>query len=334
MNMAASTQKPISPEPRKAIFFAGLAILMWSTVATAFKLALRYQTPYQLLFYSALISTVVLFVLLATQKQMYLIWQTTRSALLSSLGLGFLNPFCYYLVLFQAYNRLPAQEAQPLNYTWPIFLSLLAVPILKQPLRWRSLIAFCISPIGVLIIATRGDLFSLRFSEPIGVSLALCSGLIWGLFWTLNVRDQRPPLIKLFLNFFCGLLFIAAAGFFTHGMGSPRTANQIFPGWLGLAAAAYVAIFEMSCTFFFWLKALTLARSATMISNLAYLIPFISFILIQLITNETIRLFSIIGLLFILSGILVENYSNITKWYQRSTKSNITVQSSGNHELI
>jgi hypothetical protein len=32
--------------------------------------------------------------------------------------------------LFEAYDRLPAQVAQALNYTWALTLTLLAVPVL------------------------------------------------------------------------------------------------------------------------------------------------------------------------------------------------------------
>ena len=37
---------------RQAILFGLSAVLLWSTVATAFKLSLRYCTPIELLLYS------------------------------------------------------------------------------------------------------------------------------------------------------------------------------------------------------------------------------------------------------------------------------------------
>ena len=41
--------------------------------------------------------------------------------------LGLVNPFLYYLVLFKAYDLLPAQEAQAINYTWALMLAFLSV---------------------------------------------------------------------------------------------------------------------------------------------------------------------------------------------------------------
>ncbi|NJK98814.1 MAG: EamA family transporter, partial [Bacteroidales bacterium] len=49
--------------------------------------------------------------------------------------LGFLNPLLYYLVLFKAYSLLPAQIAQPLNYTWPLILVILSIIFLSKNIR-------------------------------------------------------------------------------------------------------------------------------------------------------------------------------------------------------
>ena len=80
---------------------------------------------------------------------------------LHSLVLGALNPFLYYLVLFEAYALLPAQEAQALNYTWALTMALLAVPLLGHSLRAGELLAALVCYGGVLVIATRGQLLSL-----------------------------------------------------------------------------------------------------------------------------------------------------------------------------
>jgi len=90
-------------------------------------------------------------------------------------ALGFLNPFLYYVILFKAYSLLPAQEAQPLNWTWPIMLVLLSIVILKQPIRWVNVLAIVISFSGVLVISTRGDVLAFQFTNLPGALLALGS---------------------------------------------------------------------------------------------------------------------------------------------------------------
>ena len=128
--------------------------------------------------------------------------------LLRSAANGFLNPFLYYVVLFKAYSLLPAQEAQPLNFTWPIVLVFLSAPMLGQRIRPLSILALGLSFLGVLIVSTHGDLLGLRFTNLPGAILAMGSAVVWALFWLTNVKDERDEVLKLFLNFFFGFLYI------------------------------------------------------------------------------------------------------------------------------
>jgi drug/metabolite transporter (DMT)-like permease len=52
-------------------------------------------------------------------------------------------------------ERLPAQIAQPLNYTWAITLSLLAVPILGQRMSWRAASGLLVSYCGVVVLLSQ-----------------------------------------------------------------------------------------------------------------------------------------------------------------------------------
>jgi drug/metabolite transporter (DMT)-like permease len=216
-----------------------------------------------------------------------------RSALL-----GFLNPFLYYIILFKAYSILPAQEALSLNYLWAITLTLLSIPILKQKISFISIFAIFISFIGVIIIATHGNILSLKFTNPIGVSLALSSTIVWSLFWIYNVKDTRDDVAKLFLNFLFGFIFILITVLFTRKLSIPS-----IPGLLG---ASYAGIFEMGITFILWLKVLSLSKTTAKVSNLIYLSPFLSLVIIRFAVGEEILTSTAIGLLLIVTGILVQ----------------------------
>lgn len=135
--------------PPRALLLGLCAVLLWSTVATAFKLSLRLLSPIELLLYAATTSTLVIGCILWYQGKFYLIWRCSGKEYLLSLGLGFLSPFLYYLILFKAYQLLPAQQAQPINYTWALTLSLLSVPLLGQRVRWQQWLALLISYCGV-----------------------------------------------------------------------------------------------------------------------------------------------------------------------------------------
>ena len=119
-------------DQKKRILFALAAVLFWSTVASAFKLSLRTLTPAELLLYAGLTSTLVLGLILLFQGKLGDALSGGRETIGTALKLGLLNPFLYYLILFKAYDLLPAQEAQPLNYTWAITLTLLSIPLLNR----------------------------------------------------------------------------------------------------------------------------------------------------------------------------------------------------------
>jgi drug/metabolite transporter (DMT)-like permease len=262
---------------QKAYTYAALVVLMWSTVASAFKLSLKHLDYAQLLFYAAVVSTLTLFALLLLQNKFRLLLDCTRRDCMHSLFLGFLNPFLYYVVLLRAYSLLPAQQAVALNYTWAI-----------------------ISYFGALIIATRGDFAGFRVLSLTGILLALGSAVIWALFWIFNIKDRRDETVKLFLNFVFGFVFICIYMIFTRRFAIPN-----LPGLLG---AAYVGIFEMGITFVLWLKALRLSRTTAQVSNLIYLTPFFALVFINIVVGERILFSTVIGLVLIVSGILLQKY--------------------------
>ncbi len=289
-------------QQKQAYVYAVSAVLLWSTVASAFKISLRYLDYLQLLFYASIVSMVVLFIILVIQNKLQLLSQYSTKEYFHSALLGLLNPFLYYIILFKAYSLLPAQEAQPLNYTWSIALALLSIPLLKQRIKPVSFLALIISYFGVFIISTHGNIGVLKFSNLYGVLLALGSAVIWALFWIFNIRDKRDEITKLFLNFLFGFIFISLAMLLSSRL-------RIIPSPAGIAGATYVGLFEMGSTFVFWLKALKLSRTTAQVGNMIYLSPFISLVLIHFVVGEKVLLSTLIGLIFIISGIMLQQYA-------------------------
>ena len=285
---------------RQSYIYAALAVLLWSTVPTAFKISLGELEILPMLTIAALTSTMVLLIILLAGKKTDLIWKTTCNELLNSALLGFINPFLYYLILLKAYQLLPAQVAQPLNMIWPIILVFFSVPILGQKIERKSFIALFISFIGVYIISSQGKLFTPLHSDLTGVLLAIGSSVFWAFYFILNVRDNRDEAVKLFLNFLCGSVYLIVTMIITGKW-------QLELGIRGAAASVYIGIFEMGITFFFWLKALQMASTTDKVSNLVYIAPFISLIFVHYILHEPVYYTTPAGLLLIIIGILIQN---------------------------
>ncbi len=289
----------------KSYLYAGLSVLLWSTVATAFKLGLSELDFIQLIFYASATSVVVLFIILILQSKIKLLAHQTRSQWFYSLFLGAFNPLFYYLVLFKAYSLLPAQLAQPLNMVWPIVLTLLSVPLLGQKIGRWSIAGLFISFAGVVFISSQGGLSGFQNTSFTGVLLALGSSVFWSLYWILNVRDNRDGVLKLFLNFLFGLLYLTIVMYFFSDF-------RIKPG-TGLYAAIYVGIFEVGLTYVFWMKAMQLSTNNAKIGNMVFLAPFLSLIFIRFILNETLFVTTFIGLAFIVAGIFVQQFDRKKK---------------------
>ncbi len=290
----------------KAYLYGLAAVSFWSTIASAGKLSLRYLTPVELLFFSSLVSCVVLFTILIFQKKLPELKKTSLKELGVSFLFGLLNPFLYYLVLFKAYDLLPAQQAQAINYTWAITLSLLSIPILGQRVRGIQWVCIGFSYFGVLVIATGGNVISLQFENPSGVGLALLSTVIWSLYWIYNTRDTRDPLVGLFLNFATVIPLIVL---YTLWIGK-GTLLRITPG---LAGAAYIGVFEMGITFVLWLYALKKTESSAKVANLIFISPFLSLFFIHFLVGEKILGSTLVGLAFVICGLSLQAFAESNK---------------------
>ncbi|MBI1731246.1 MAG: DMT family transporter [Gammaproteobacteria bacterium] len=288
---------PQAPNDRLAVSFALMAVALWSTVATAFKISLQYLDVPQLLLVATVTATVCLYGVLVSRGMGALPWRQPGQVWQRALGLGLLTPLAYYLILFQAYALLPAQVAQTLNYTWAIALMLLSVPFLGHRLRARDLLAAGICYAGAALICLGGSSITGDLSRT-GIALALGSTLIWAGYWIGKTRDPLDPVLSLFLSFLCACPFVAGAWWWLSG-------RTVF-SWPGIAGGIYVGLFEMGITFVLWLMALRLASSPARVSTLIYVAPFLSLWFIHIALGEAIARTTLMGLGLIISGLLLQ----------------------------
>ena len=283
---------------KRATLYALATVLCWSTMATAFKLTLTHISPLQLVLIASTASWFFLLCMLLVQGRLQDLFKQNRTVYLWSLVFGLMNPILYYLLLFTAYDMLPAQEAQSINYSWAIVMSLLAVPLLAQRLSVFDIIAALLCYFGVLIIATRGAPLSLEFANFKGVALAVASTVVWSLYWILNQKDQREPVFGLCLNFSVALPLIVVAAFISGDLTSLASAH-----WHGLLGGVYIGVFEMGLAFVLWLTAMKLAENTARLANLIFISPFLSLVFIYWFLDEAILPSTALGLVFIVVGL-------------------------------
>ena len=230
---------------RLSYLYAGLTIFFWGTAATAFKITLENFSFVQLLAWASLFSTIILLSILLLTGKLRELFAVTRKQVATSLLLGLFNPFAYYFILLRAYELLPAQVAQPLNFIWQIVLVILSIPILGEKITLKSFFALIASFIGVVLITSQGEFSLFAKSDPFGVFLALSSSVAWALYWLLNMKYSTvDPVVRLFMNFAFATLFSFTVGIFFSDFWQVNLK--------GILGSLYVGAFEMGITFYLW----------------------------------------------------------------------------------
>ena len=284
----------------KAYLFAGIAIFFWSTVATAFKLALEHLEPIQLVFYSTLFSVIVLFFIALIQGKIGLIKSFSKRALMQCAFLGFLNPCLYYIILFKGYDILPAQEAMVINFSWPIMIVILSIPILKQKIDIKSFLSIIVCYVGVVVIATKGDVFSMQFENSLGVVYILITTVIWSLFWLFNTKNSNDSVVSLFLIFLFSLPYILIITYFSDSF--------VIPSLKGVIGSAYIGLFEMGISVVLWQSALKISTTVSRVASLVFITPFLSLLILHFVLKEDILASTIFGVILICSGLIFQKY--------------------------
>ncbi|HBZ25920.1 MAG TPA: EamA family transporter [Rikenellaceae bacterium] len=284
----------------KALIMGGFVVLFWTTVATAFKIALADMSYIMLLLIASLTALLVSFgeILRSGKLKEIAIFFKNGSTVLKGAMQGFLNPFLYYLILFKAYSLLPAQIAQPLNYSWQVVLIIMMALFFKQRLKWLQLVGVLVSFAGIIMLSANNAASADGKLSLLGIILALGSAFIWASYWISKIDSKEDSSVSLFVNFLFGSLYLVVISLFI-----PMELPSLKP----LLAAVYVGCFEMGITFILWGKALNLATNRVTLAQITYLSPVLSLLLIHFILGESIGLLTIAGLFFIMGGILLSN---------------------------
>ncbi|MCD6337617.1 MAG: DMT family transporter [Candidatus Marinimicrobia bacterium] len=277
-----------------ALISATIVLLLWSSVATVFKIALRYLEPFELLFLSVLFSFIALTLIMLFTRRFQKLKTVSKQNRNKLLFAGILNPVIYYLLLFKAYDMLPAQFAQAVNFTWPLVLAVFAMILKHEKFHILRLLMLCVSFGGALIVVLGGNAMPEGISIT-GVVIAFTTTIFWVIYWLITKTIDEDPVISLWIPFAIGAFILSiATGFFFRP-------TEL--GWRALLSAGYVGLFEMSLTFLLWLNALRKTTSTALVSNFIYAVPFLSLIFIRFVLDEPIQSTTLIGLFMIAAGI-------------------------------
>lgn len=192
-------------------------------------LYMRIDTPVTLVQYRAFFGTVVLLAALMVfaRPLLKIQWRDVPFfAVYGLLSIG-LNSFCY----FSAIQRIGISLAVVLLYTYPVFLMILSLFFLKEPLTEVKIFALATCMIGVLFLVLQGGLWE-NLSNRIGVFFGLGAGFFSALYSLFGKKAlvRYQPATVLFYAFVFGSLFFLFWGLLTGELKTHFTPKTWF--WL------------------------------------------------------------------------------------------------------
>lgn len=283
---------------KKSYIYILLTVLLWASTAAVSKMLLINLNNFQILLYSSLFATIGLFLIILFQKKVSIIKSYTVRDYLVFSYMGFIGVFLYQTFFFAAMSYLPAQEAFVINYLWPVMVVIFAMLILKEEFNLKKIIGIILSFIGVFIVISKGNIFAITFENPKGIIYAMLGAISYGLFSTLgkklNYEEFTSMLFYYLFTFIYTLLTVLATSVI------PKISSFQLLGllWMGIFVSGLACVF--------WFLALK-EGDATQMSNIVFLTPFLSLIYIYFLVGEKILLSSLVGLIIIISGIVIQS---------------------------
>lgn len=281
---------------KKSYTLAAVAILCWSTVATVVKLLLGSISSMQVLSLSAGFAALALLILNIATGNIRKLKNYRARDYITTVLIGIPGTFLYYIFYYTGTSKMQASQAFIINYLWPIMSIIFACIILHESVTPRKIIAVLMSFIGVVIVMG-ADFKNLNRDTLVGAAFCVLGAVSYGIYTALNQKKNYDKRISMMFYYFVTFILTTTINLLSGGYPKISAIEVLGFAWNG--------IFTMAIANTAWMIALESGKTAK-ISNLAYITPFLSLIWTALILKERIGVFSILGLLFIVLGILIQ----------------------------
>ena len=282
---------------KKQYIYAAISIFCWSTVSTVTKLLLNDSiNSIQLLWASSLFACLFLFFVNLFSGKLKLLRTYKPKDFLVSAAIGLPGTFFYNIFYYFGASQMPASQAFIINYLWPIMSLIFAAIILKEKLTLRSVLAICISFLGIVVIIF-GNVGGLKPTFLIGAISCFLAAVSYGLFTAFNKKYTYEKSISMMTNYLVTFVLTTIINAISGKLFVPNMLQGIGIAWNGM--------FAMAVADTLWI--LALAGGATgKISNLAYITPFLSLVWASIFLEEKLAVNSILGLVIIVLGIVIQ----------------------------
>ena len=281
---------------------AVLAATVWGASFIATKVALRDISPITIVWMRFAIGLLILGFMVFMRKQFALPAKNDWKyfALLGFLGITFHQ--------WLQSNGLQTSEAGTTAWivaSTPVFMAVLGWFALREKLNGRKVTGIALAFMGVLLVASRGDLSSIsvgKFGAP-GDVLILMSAINWSIVSTLSRRGLNLYPAGLFTFYMMAFGLVFSSILFVYGGYYTEILSPTFDGWMGVG---FLGIFCSGLAYIWWYDAL---QSLTTVETgvFLYIEPLVAMVVAFVILGESITIASVIGGAIILFGVWLVN---------------------------
>ena len=283
---------------RKSYLYAGITVLIWSTLATVAKMVLDDIPSFQVLAVSSALAFVFLLAVNIVSGSIKEIKRYRAKEYLMMTGLGFLGLFMYSALYYYGISVLSSQEACILNYLWPMMIVVFACVLLREKLTVRKVIAMLMSFAGIVVLSL-GNGGADSGNKLFGFLACVTAAVCYGLFSVLNKKHTLDQGVTMMWSWLTVAVCSAVAGLIFEKWQPISGTQWAGVAWLGVAVNAVA--------YLLWAIALKGARDSANIANLAYLVPFLSILLSAVVLKERITINAVIAIVLIIGGILLQS---------------------------
>jgi drug/metabolite transporter (DMT)-like permease len=142
--------------------------------------------PMETTFFRCLVSMLFCFVVIARDR---LDWQGSNRMMLIARGIAGTIAVVTFIITLQ---HMPLAPAVTIQYTSPIFTTLIAIFILGESVKWVQFLFFAISFTGVVMIKGFNGNISIGYLT-LGLFSAFCSGIAYNLVRSL--KEKEHPIV-------------------------------------------------------------------------------------------------------------------------------------------
>ncbi|GAB4167634.1 MAG: DMT family transporter [Calditrichia bacterium] len=279
-----------------------LTMVFWGGTFIAARYVSYHIGPFSGAFLRFLIASFFFFPITFKQRKQILSIPTSIWIMLIFLGMS--GIFAYNYFFFKGLNTVEAGRAAVIIATNPIFISLFAVILFKEPMSKINIVGILISVLGAMVVISKGDLGAI-LSEGIGHGEMLILGCVfsWVVYSILGkyVMKEISPVSAISISTYIGTtaLFIPA---FNEGLFEYLPSLNSLD-WISLA---YLGVFGTVLGFFWFYEGMNeigAARASIFIN----LVPISAIIIAYFLLNETISVPIFLGIVLVILGVYLTN---------------------------